>query len=389
MFIPRALGGHIGKLMTWFPVVSLTGPRQSGKSTLLQGMFPDMSYLNLEDPGIRALAEKDPMGFLASQSNKLIIDEAQYVPDLFSAVQLVSDQRGTPGQYILSGSQNFLLMERITQSLAGRVGVSHLLPLSFSEVAQASAQEQLQPMTVDEFLLRGGYPRMYNVDIPTDIYFANYIRTYIERDVSGLLGVRRAEDFRKFLISCAHRAGNLVNYTTMGNELDISFQTVKSWLSVLESSFITFTLPAYHHNPRKALTKTPKLYFYDTGLLCFLLGISSAEQLLFSPFRGAIFENFVIAETAKKYLHAGKTPQLSFYRDDSKREIDLLDATDGNLHAYEIKASHTFKKDYGRHLVSVGQELDIPAGRRQVIYQGQHGSDGGAYSVVNVEKVLL
>lgn len=376
-FINRTLGHHINQLMTWFPIVSLTGPRQSGKSTLLQAMFPTANYLNLEDPTLRTFATEDPIGFLKNRTTPLIIDEVQNVPALFSAVQIISDQNGTTGQYILSGSQNFLLMENISQSLAGRVGISHLLPLTYTEATQN------KPQTLEEFAHQGGYPRIHKVGIPPEIYYENYIRTYLERDISQLLNIRNIDSFRKMLTICATQAGSLINYTSIANEIDVSFQTIKHWLTILESSFITISLPSYHTNIRKTLTKTPKLYFYDTGLLCHLLDIKTPEDLETSPYKGAIFENLIISETAKSHLHHGKTPKLYFYRDSNKAEIDLLDATSGTLNAYEIKASHTFNDKYIRHLLPISEELGVPAEHRKVIYRGEHENTGSNYSVIN------
>lgn len=378
MFIPRNLGSHVSQLMDWFPVVSVTGPRQSGKSTLLREMFPDFTYLNVEDLGLRQQIAGDPIGVLKSFKDPLIIDEAQHIPELFSAVQLVSDERGTPGQFVLSGSQNFLLMESISQSLAGRVGICHLLPLGFSEI----------DVSTHDFQIRGGYPRLFTTQMPAEVFFENYTRTYIERDVTGLLGVRNANTFQKFLKVMALQASNLTNYTSLSNELDIAFQTVKYWVSILHSSFITFSLPSYHANPRKSLTKTPKQYFYDTGLLCHLLGIRSYEELLLSPSRGAVFENFVVAETAKLHIHAGKTPELYFYRDSSKREVDLLDFTLDQPQAIEIKATHTFQQKHARHLVPIGEELGIPPDNRLVVYEGEYSLPQRDFRTIDVAKYL-
>lgn len=379
MFIPRKLSSHLSALMEWFPVVSVTGPRQSGKSTLLREMLPDVRYLNLEDPGIRQQIQEDSLGVLRSLGTPLIIDEAQHVPELFSAVQIISDERGTPGQYVLSGSQNFLLMESITQTLAGRLGISHLLPLGFSE---AGAEPQ-------DFQLQGGYPRLRTTGMPSEIFFDNYIRTYIERDVTGLLGIRNATAFRKFLKAVSFQAGSLVNYSNLANELGIAFQTAKDWMSILESSFVIFTLPAYQTNRRKSLTKTPKIFFYDTGLLCHLLGIRSTEDLALCPHKGAVFENFIVAETAKHHIHSGRTPEMYFYRDSSKREIDLLDFTTQSPTAIEIKSSYSYQSKFTRHLVPISELLDIAPERRLVVYLGTESLDLEQFRTVNAGEYLL
>lgn len=384
MFIPRTLGSEVEKLMTWFPVVSVTGPRQSGKSTLLKNLFPHISYVNIETPGVNELATEDPIGFLKDRPTPLIIDEVQRAPELFSALQVISDDSGEPGQYVLSGSQNFLLADRISQTLAGRVGITHLLPLTFKETRHATPE-----LTVEEFMIAGGYPRLHNVSIPPETYFDNYVRTYIERDVTGLLGVRDAHTFRAFLKLCAHQAGNLINYSGIANELDASFQTIKKWLSILQSSFIVFPLPAFHANSRKSLTKTPKLYFYDTGLLCHLLDVHSVEQLASSHYLGAVVENLVVSETAKQHLHHGTTPQLHFYRDDHRAEIDLIDSTLSPVHAYEIKASRTYNRKFGRHLHTVAGEIGIAADSRTILYRGSESSTANGLHITPIEDYLL
>lgn len=269
-------------------------------------------------------------------------------------------------------------MEIISQSLAGRVGICHLLPLGFDEV----------DVKTSDFQLLGGYPRLLTTGMPAEVYFENYVKTHLEWDVTGLLGVRNAMTFRKFLNVMALQAGNLINYTSLSNELDVAFQTVKEWVSILRSSFVTFSLPAYQANPRKGLAKTPKLYFYDTGLLCYLLGIHSYEELLLSPSRGAVFENFVVAERAKSYIHAGKTPNLYFYRDDSKRAVDLLDFTLDNPLAIEIKATHTFHPKHARHLVPIGEDLDIVPENRLIVYEGEHSLPQRDFRTETVEKFL-
>ncbi|OIR45805.1 ATP-binding protein [Corynebacterium sp. NML130628] len=382
MFIPRELGQHLGQLASWFPIVSVTGPRQSGKSTLVREQFPEFTYLNLEDPTLRALATEDPTGFIRDRGSALIIDEAQYAPELFSSLQVISDERGTPGQYVLSGSQNFLLMEKISQSLAGRVGITHLLPLSFREALAARPD-----ISAEEFMIRGGYPRLYQIDMPPEIYYQNYLRTYVERDVTQLLNVQNAEAFQKMMNLLALNAGNLINYTGLARELGVAFATMKNWVSILESSFIVFALRPFHTNSRKTLTKTPKLYFYDTGLLCHLLGLRTKADLVRSPALGAVMENLLVAETAKCYHHQGVTPELYFYRDDSKIEVDLLDMTHGPR-AVKIKSSMTFRSRHGKNVATVGSQLDIDPAQRWVVYRGEHGQQLEEFKVVPAAEYL-
>ncbi|HQE70585.1 MAG TPA: ATP-binding protein, partial [Atopobiaceae bacterium] len=289
--IKRDISNFVLDSASWFPVVSVTGPRQSGKSTLVRALFPDYAYVNLEDQSTYERVVASPSDFIRERPDKMIIDEAQRVPELFSAVQVASDERGTAGQYILSGSQNFLLLKRITQSLAGRVGLARLMPLSYREAA--TAVDGLMP---DDFMLRGGYPRLYDVSIPGRIYFENYIATYVERDVSEYIDARNVDSLRKLLILCAQSCGSLLNVSRLASDLGIARATVDSWLSILEASYIIFRLQPYHTNLRKRLAKTPKLYFCDPGLLCHLLGIETAEQLRDSEMRGAIFENLIVSE---------------------------------------------------------------------------------------------
>lgn len=348
----------------WYPVVSLTGPRQSGKSTLVKRAFPDYGYVTLEDPQLRASALEDPISFIRNRPRRLIIDEAQYAPDLFSMIQVASDEDGAPGQYILTGSQNFLMMKSIGQSLAGRVGLLRLLPFSFWELQNSIGQT----LDVDRFTLQGGYPRLHDNNIPPSVFFPSYVDTYIERDVAGVLDVRNKDSFRKLLAMCAQGVGGLVNMTSLAGDAGVSTPTVKSWLSVLESSFIVFRLRPYFSNMRKRLVKTPKLYFYDTGLLCSLLRIETVEQLVESPQFGAVFENFVVAETMKRHLGNGEQPELYFYRDEGKREIDLLDFTRPSCkQAVEIKSSMMYHDKYARHLSAVCPDLGIGEENRFVV----------------------
>lgn len=363
--IPRSIGTFAQQNTQWFPVVYVTGPRQSGKSTLVQELFADYEYENLELPGTLAAALDDPGGFIANRTNKLIIDEAQRAPELFNVIQVASDASGKPGQYILSGSQNFLMRKQITQSLAGRAGIVRLLPFSYQELAGA---EQSPKISLQEFVIRGGYPRLYDVEIPASVYYRNYVETYIERDVAELINVSNLGTFKTFLGLCAQACGNLLNISRLAADVGVSTKTVRSWLSVLETSYIVFLLQPYHANIRKRLTKTPKLYFYDTGLLCHLLGIATESELLNSASRGAIYENMVVTETIKRHNNAGKEPRLAFYRDDEKTEVDLVDATDAHkVELVEIKASHTYRPQFTKPLARVGELLGIPAGQQHLV----------------------
>lgn len=382
-YVDRSLEARLKQMAGWFPVVSLTGPRQSGKSTLAKHAFSGYSYVTLEDPQVRRAALEDPVSFIRNRDERLIIDEAQYAPELFSMIQVVSDERDNPGQYVLTGSQNFLMMKGIGQSLAGRVGILKLMPLSFREVGNAFSE-------VDEFALRGGYPRLHVTGMPPSAYFPSYIDTYVERDVVGYLDVRNKAAFHKLLTICAHNAGALLNTSALSRDVGVSAPTIKSWLSILESSYLVFTLQPFYANERKRLTKSPKIYFYDTGLLCHLLGIGSVRELVESPSFGAVFENLVVAECMKQHLNAGEQPILHFYRDDSKREIDLLDLTDRtHPQAVEIRSSRTYHDKYARHLTTVCDELGIGREGRFVVARVESTFDTGACQVVSAEDWLM
>ncbi len=378
--IPRSIAKRAKQLSTWFPVVSVTGPRQSGKSTLVKAVFPDYAYANLENPQTRQQALNDPVGFIRNRPNRLIIDEAQLAPELFSMIQVVSDESNELGQYVLSGSLNFLFLRQITQSLAGRAGLLKLLPLTYSEALSAKGS-----LTPDSFMLRGGYPRLYDVDMPEDAYFSAYLQTYVERDIQDYLGVRDLSSYRKLLALCAQCAGSLLNVSRLASDIGVSRDSVNSWLSMLESSYIVFRLRPYHADMRKRLTKTPKLYFYDTGLLCYLLHIRTLDQLLLSPYLGAVFENLVIEERMKAHLNAGSEPDLYFYRDENKVEVDLVDLTDPSRGLLaEIKSSQTYRSSFSKNLRKVGDEIGIPPEQRFVVERAEGDFEADGAQVRNI-----
>lgn len=338
-YISRDIETSIRNLALWFPVVSITGPRQSGKSTLSKKLFPNHEYVNLELPGLRQQALDDPIGFIRSHSPNLIIDEAQYVPELFSVIQVESDLRDQTGQYVITGSQSFALRSKITQSLAGRVGQAILLPLAYRETKESAAFE---------YSIKGGYPRLYTADIPPKAFYSNYVSTYLERDIAGQINASNLATFRNFLRVCADNVGNLLNVSKIASDLSINTRTANSWLSLLESSYLIFRLRPWFSNTRKRLVKTPKLYFYDTGLLCHLLGIKDMRALEGSEYKGRVFENLIVAETAKRHFNSGEQPDLFFYRDHSQNdEIDLIDFSDQAApELFEIKASQTYKPNF-------------------------------------------
>lgn len=329
-----------------FPVVSVTGPRQSGKTTLVRYVFSSYYYVSLEDPDTRLLVQSDPRGFLKNHADGLIIDEVQRLPELFSYIQSVVDESGKSGLFILTGSQNFLLLEKISQSLAGRVAILKLLPFSIEELKQANiSYSRFEPL-----LIQGFYPRIFDKDIAPVDYYPNYTQTYLERDVRQIKNITDLNAFTRFLKLCSGRIGQLVNLSALGQEAGITHSTVKAWISLLETSYILFLLYPHHRNFNKRLVKSPKLYFYDSGLACSLLGISQEYQLETHYLRGSLFENMIIADIFKSYSNIGKEPPITFWRDKTGHEIDLLVESGNLLHAVEIKSGQTISSDFFKNL---------------------------------------
>ncbi|BDR52321.1 ATPase [Bombiscardovia nodaiensis] len=357
-FASRVIGPVLSQYMQWFPVVSLTGPRQSGKTTLTRQLFSNFEYVSLENPDVRQLALDDPRAFFARYRSHVIFDEAQRVPSLFSYLQEIVDETNEPGQFVLTGSQNFLLLKTISQSLAGRVGIAHLLPFSYAEASQSSQA----PVSVDDYMFKGGYPRLYGSGVPSSDFFQAYIQTYLERDIRDDLGVRKIADFERYLSLCATRIGELFADSALAVEARISPATASDWLSLLEASFVAFRLQPYYRNFGKRLVKTPKLYFYDTGLACHLLGLTSSEDLLLNqPLRGHLFENLVVSELLKHYYNQGKRPQLYYWRDSNRKEIDLVIEHGGQIrYLVEVKASATYNPHAFATIDSLGDLMGVP-----------------------------
>ncbi|MBK6997353.1 MAG: ATP-binding protein [Lewinellaceae bacterium] len=362
--IPRVLSAQITELHRYYAIVSLSGPRQSGKTTLLRHQFPDLPYSSMEDPDQRRFALADPRGFLEQYPDGCIIDEAQLTPELFSYLQTRVDTN--PGlKFLISGSQNFLLMEKVTQSLAGRVGLLTLLPFS---------QEEMPNVLLDEWMWKGGYPTLYDKKTPPGIFFPNYLRTYLERDVRSLLNVGSLLDFERFIRLCAGRTGQTINLSTLASDSGISVNTAKAWLSVLEASFVIFLLPPYHNNFNKRIIKMPKLYFWDTGLVSWLLGISEPKQLTTHFAVGAIFENAVIAELAKQLYNRGEMPRMYFFRDSNGNEVDLVLEKGLDIFAFEMKYGKTVNPDYFRGLNYWARLTGNPIQHGKVVYGGNTAS---------------
>lgn len=365
--ISRTLAVEIRKRKDKFPILAVTGPRQSGKTTLLKLLFPDYTYISLENPDNRTFAEDDPNGFLQLYADKTIFDEVQRVPKLFSYLQTAVDASGHMGQYILSGSQNFHLIENITQSLAGRVALFRLLPLDHTEMAEAG----LLPDSYAEACVNGGYPSVYHRGIDPADFYDNYIRTYIEKDVTELINIRNTQSFRTFLGMCAARAGQLLNLSALANECNISQPTAKAWLSILESSYVVFQLYPYHENFNKRLVKTPKLYFYDTGLVSYLLGIRNSSDLLVNRLKGNIFENLIVSNFQKINEHQYQHRHYYFWQDHAGLEVDMLFKTARSFEIYEIKATKTITSELFRGMQHFA-EIAAPASvNMHLVYGGE------------------
>lgn len=363
--IPRVAERRLKEIAKYFPVVSLNGPRQSGKTTLIKACFPDLDYVSLEDPDNRLMAEEDPRNFLGNHPDGAIFDEVQRTPQLFSYIQEVVDNRPEI-KFILSGSQNFLLTENITQSLAGRTGLLTLLPLSMEELKA----DNLLPDSPEEMIYNGFYPRIYDKNIPAGIFYSNYLSTYVERDVRLIKNIGDLGLFSKFMKLCAGRAGQLLNYSNLANDTGVSVNTVKTWISILEASYIVFTLPPYHKNFNKRLIKSPKLYFYDTGLLCQLLQISSPEQLNMHFNRGGIFENLCLLEIKKQYTSRGANPQLAFWKNNQGKEIDIILETDQKTKAMEVKSAKTYASRFTENLAYWQKLSNEDPNNSYVLYAG-------------------
>ena len=344
----------------YFSVITVTGPRQSGKTTLIRNLFPHLPYYSLENLDVRSFAENDPVAFLNQHAEGMILDEVHNAPNLLSYIQGMVDD-DADRRFILSGSSQFAMLKKVTQSLAGRTAVFELLPMSYSEIREIAADTPL-----DNLLLNGFYPAIYaGRNVPKFLYPA-YMKTYLDKDVRDLLQIKDMMQFHTFIRLCAGRIGSLFKASELANEIGVSSHTVTAWLSVLQASYIVALLPPYFENTRKRLTKTPKLYFYDTGLVCYLTKWSSAEVLEYGAMNGAILENYVVSEIAKTYLNTGREPFLYYYRDKDAKEIDIVLEQDGVLNPIEIKKT----SNPGTELTKVFSLLDkasVPRGKGAIV----------------------
>ena len=364
-YIKREIESTILEAAQYFPVITVTGPRQSGKTTMLKQIFPHLHYYSLEDLDTRSFAMEDPVRFLHLHEEGMILDEVHNYPELLSYIQGIVDENPKK-RFVLSGSSNFALLKKVSQSLAGRSGVFELLPLSISEV-----KEQVEYVTdADQLLYRGLYPAVCSgKNIPKFLY-PSYIKTYLERDVRDLLNVKDMRQFNMFLRLCAGRIGSVYNASEIAGEVGVSSKTIQSWTSILQASYVIYLLPPYFENSRKRLTKSPKIYFCDTGLACSLLGIEGAEQLAFDKMRGHLFENLIVIEMLKRRLNQGKEDNLYFYRDSNQNEVDILVEHGTSLDAIEVKSAMTFSPSFEKTLKKVDTWLNTPIDHRTVVYAG-------------------
>lgn len=377
-YIKRKIESPILEAAKYFPVITVTGPRQSGKTTMLKHIFPHLHYYSLEDLDTRSFAMEDPVRFLHLHEGGMILDEVHNYPELLSYIQGIVDEQPQK-KFVLSGSSNFALLKKVSQSLAGRSGVFELMPLSIEEV-----KGQIEYVDdADQLLYQGLYPAVCSCkNIPKFLY-PSYVKTYLERDVRDLLNVKDIRLFNMFLKLCAGRIGSVFNASEIAGEIGVSSKTIQAWVSILQASYVVYLLPPYFENSRKRLTKSPKMYFCDTGLACTLLGIESAEQLAFDKMRGHLFENLIVVELLKRRLNEGKESNLYFYRDSNQNEVDILVNNGSSLDAIEVKSAMTYNPSFEKALQKVNEWVNPPVGKRIIIYAGTLEDDKGDIRLLN------
>lgn len=377
--IKRDIEKKIKQLAKQFPALALIGPRQSGKTTLVKSLFPRKKYVSLEDLDVRERALKDPRGFLSNYPQGAIFDEIQRVPTLFSYLQTEIDQNQKAGRFILTGSQNILLQANIAQSLAGRIALLKLLPLNFNELKKTDFKFK----NYEEYLFKGSYPRLYDQKITPSDWHSNYLQTYVERDVRLIKNITDLNLFQKFIKLCASRIGQILNLTSLGNDCGINHNTARAWLSLLESSFILFSLHPYYQNFSKRLIQMPKIYFYDTGLAAHLLGIKNAEQLSSHYLKGGLFESMIISEVIKKRLNQGLEPNLYYWRDKTGNEIDLIFEKSNKIEAIEIKSGQTISQDFFKGLQYFNSLSKAKNIHQNLVYGGEDNFNQQSTKVIS------
>lgn len=371
IYIPRRLENVIQEAAQYFSVISVTGPRQSGKSTMLKHLFPQLPKYSMKDLHVRAFAEQDPVAFLNQHKEGMFIDEVQKVPVLLDYIQGIVDDDPSR-RFVLTGSSNLELLQGLTESLPGRAGVYELLPMSMEETA-----EQIADKNANQLLYDGLYPAICAHKNVAHLFYPAYVKTYLEKDVRDLLRIKDQMQFLKFMKLCAARIGSLFNASEVAMELGVDSKTVSHWLSVLQASYLVTLLPPYYENITKRVVKTPKLYFNDPGLACYLLDIESPKQLALDKMRGAVFENLVVMECIKHRFNQGKEGNVFFYRDSNGQEVDILVKEEGQLTAIEVKSSMTYQADFAKTLKMLPQWTSTPIVRRSVVYGGDFENTAG------------
>ena len=383
MYIARSAESTIKVLFQGFPIVVITGPRQSGKSTLAAHIFHDRPYVSLEDPDQEAFSKEDPRGFLAQFPDGAVLDEIQRSPSLFSYLQTLVDKDGRMNLFLLTGSQQFGLMAEVTQTLAGRAGILELLPFSIDELSDVDRL----PVSPEEALFKGFYPPVYDREIAPELWYSNYVRTYIERDVRQMVNISDLSVFQRFIYLCAGRTGQLLNFVSLANDCGISPNTAKSWLAVLQASYIVYLLKPYFKNFNKRIIKTPKLYFYDTGLAARLLGIEKREQLISHRSRGGLFETMAVGELLKKRYNTGQSSNLYFWRDRTGNEIDILLDKGDQLLPVEVKSGRTINESYFKALRRWCGLAGDDAGKPYLVYAGDSSQKRRAATVLSWREI--
>jgi len=383
LYLTRSIEDVITEASLYFSVISVTGPRQSGKSTLLKHLFPDIPKYSLKDVNIREFAEHDPIAFLRQHPKGMFIDEVQKVPLLLEYIQgIVDDAPDT--QFLLTGSSNFELLSHLSESLPGRAGVYELLPMTYSETAPTMSDASL-----DEFLFSGLYPAVCAKKNKPRLFYPSYVKTYLERDVRNLLKIKDQMQFMRFMKLCAARVGSIFNASELSALLGVDSKTVTHWLSVLQASYLVTLLPPYYENISKRLVKSPKLYFCDPGLACFLLDIESPRQLERDKMRGAIFENYVVMEVIKHRYNRGLLDGVFFYRDSNQNEVDILLKEEGEITAIEVKSSMTYHSSFADSLIKLSDWIKTPVVRKIIVYTGDFENTASDIKLINYKNLLL
>lgn len=382
MWIKREIQSELLGLASQYPVVMITGPRQSGKTSLALNIFPAKPYFSLENPDVREQISADPRAFFSANPDGAIIDEFQRYPDILSYIQGVVDEKKQKGQFILTGSNNVTMLSHVTQSLAGRVAILKLLPFTIGEVSGIA-----KDYTADDYLLNGFYPRIYSEALNPAKAYRNYYETYVERDIRQLLQVKDLVYFQRFVKLCAGRVGQLFNASSLATEVGVSAQTIHSWLSALEATFIVFLVQPWSANISKRMVKTPKLYFYDVGLASYLLGIENVTHVATHPLRGALFENMVTLELLKKRYNAGLDSNFYFYRDNHGNEVDILQESGYQLNLFEIKSGQTFTSHYLKGLDYLRKLIPDRISGSNLIYSGDQEMTINGHDISNYRNV--